>query len=84
MSAVQSPSDLDPGLAATIAGNIEAIRKRIAKTAMAARRDPAAIRLIAVSKAQPMDRIRAAMAAGHLVLPLIGEGQYARRRGAPQ
>lgn len=72
MSAVQSPSDLDPGLAATIAGNIEAIRKRIAKTAMAARRDPADIRLIAVSKAQPMDRIRAALAAGQR---LFGENR---------
>lgn len=59
-------------LAQAISGNIATIRNRIAKAALAARRDPAEIRLIAVSKAQPADRIQAALAAGQR---LFGENR---------
>ncbi|MEQ8250379.1 MAG: YggS family pyridoxal phosphate-dependent enzyme [Oceanibaculum nanhaiense] len=72
MSDAPSDSDLDSGLAKAIAGNIATIRSRIAKAARAARRDPAEIRLIAVSKAQPADRIQAALAAGQR---LFGENR---------
>lgn len=43
---------------------LEQIRHIIATTARRAGRDPAALRLIAVSKNQPIDRIAAALAAG--------------------
>ncbi|MFO7483489.1 YggS family pyridoxal phosphate-dependent enzyme [Oceanibaculum nanhaiense] len=59
-------------LAQAISGNIATICSRIAKAARAARRDPAEIRLIAVSKAQPADRIQAALAAGQR---LFGENR---------
>lgn len=72
MSDAPSDSDLDSGLAKAIAGNIATIRSHIAKAARAARRDPAKIRLIAVSKAQPADRIHAALAAGQR---LFGENR---------
>lgn len=68
MSAADPASDLEKA----ISGNIDAIRKRIAKAAVAARRDPSDIRLIAVSKAQPADRIQAALAAGQR---LFGENR---------
>jgi pyridoxal phosphate enzyme (YggS family) len=43
---------------------LEAVRERIACAARAAGRDPAGIRLVAVSKTQPAERVRAAVAAG--------------------
>ncbi|MCH2396540.1 YggS family pyridoxal phosphate-dependent enzyme [Oceanibaculum sp.] len=67
-----SAADPEANLEKAISGNIDAIRKRIAKAAVAARRDPADIRLIAVSKAQPADRIQAALAAGQR---LFGENR---------
>ncbi|RKQ68610.1 YggS family pyridoxal phosphate-dependent enzyme [Oceanibaculum indicum] len=67
-----SAADPEANLEKAISGNIDAIRKRIAKAAVAARRDPADIRLIAVSKAQPADRIHAALAAGQR---LFGENR---------
>src|SRR5207253_9701780 len=51
-----SPSD--------IAGDLAAVHERIERAARSAGRDPASLRLIAVSKTQPADAIRAAYAAG--------------------
>ncbi|MEC9177030.1 MAG: YggS family pyridoxal phosphate-dependent enzyme, partial [Pseudomonadota bacterium] len=55
-----------------IAGNLAAVTARIAAAAGAAGRDPAATRLIAVSKVQPADRVAAAVTAGHR---LFGENR---------
>jgi len=53
--------------AAAIAGALAAVGARIAEAARAARRDPAAIQLVAVSKTQSAERIEAALAAGQRV-----------------
>jgi pyridoxal phosphate enzyme (YggS family) len=65
-----------------IANNFSAIRQRIGAAAQAAGRKPQDVRLIAVSKMQDIDAIRAAMAAGQLV---FGENrvQEAKRKFAP-
>jgi len=47
-----------------IAGNLAAIRQRIAAAAAASGRDPASVRLLAVSKTFGADHVRAAYAAG--------------------
>ena len=47
-----------------IAGNLAAIRQRIAAAAAAAGRDPSSVRLLAVSKTFGLDHIRAAFDAG--------------------
>jgi PLP dependent protein len=47
-----------------VAANIAAVRRRIAVAAARVGRDPERIRLIAVSKAQPLERVQAAVAAG--------------------
>ena len=47
-----------------VAGNLAAVRARIAAAAARAGRDAAAVRLVAVSKTQPAERVRAAVAAG--------------------
>jgi pyridoxal phosphate enzyme (YggS family) len=47
-----------------IAGNLAAIRQRIAAAASAVGRDPASVRLLAVSKTFGADHVRAAYAAG--------------------
>jgi PLP dependent protein len=47
-----------------VAANLQAIRARIAAAARSVGRDPAAITLVAASKAQPDARIRAALEAG--------------------
>jgi len=49
---------------ATIADNLQAVRARIGRAASAARRDPAEVTLLAVSKTHPPARVREAMAAG--------------------
>lgn len=49
-----------------IAGRLAAVRERIAGAARLAGRDPAGIRLVAISKFQPITAIRAAVAAGQL------------------
>lgn len=54
----------------SIAQNLEAIRKRIAAAALAAGRDPAAVRLVAVSKTKPAEAVAEAARAGQL---LFGE-----------
>lgn len=51
----------------TIAGNIETIRARIRDAAKRAGRDPDSVRLVAVSKHQPLEAMREAMAAGQAV-----------------
>jgi hypothetical protein len=48
----------------TIADRLTGIRERIAAATRSAGRDPSAVRLIAVSKTVPLDRIREAYAAG--------------------
>ena len=50
-----------------VAGNLTAVRARIAAAAAAAGRDPADIELVAVSKTFPVAALRAAMAAGQTV-----------------
>jgi pyridoxal phosphate enzyme (YggS family) len=50
-----------------VAANLREVRARIAAAARAVGRDPAAITLVAVSKAQPDTRVQAALAAGHRV-----------------
>ena len=47
-----------------VAGNLARVRETIRAAALEAGRDPAAVTLIAVAKAQPIDRVEAALAAG--------------------
>jgi pyridoxal phosphate enzyme (YggS family) len=47
-----------------IGGNLAAVRTRLERAARAAGRDPASVRLIAVSKTFGLDHVRAAVAAG--------------------
>jgi PLP dependent protein len=49
----------------SIAGNLEAVKKRIEEAAREAGRDPREISLIAVSKTRPASLVRAALQAGH-------------------
>lgn len=72
-----------PDLEADIAARHAAILARIAAAARAAGRDPAHVRLVAVSKQQPDARIDAALAAG---LRLFGENrvQEAQARWGPR
>jgi len=49
---------------ATIGDNLQAVKARVARAAEQARRDPAGIVLLAVSKGQPATRIEAARLAG--------------------
>lgn len=49
---------------ATIGDNLQAVRARIARAAQAARRDPSAVTLLAVSKTHPIARVQEAHAAG--------------------
>lgn len=53
-------------LADTVAANLQAVRSRIERAALAAGRSPADVRLVAVSKTFDPGRIRAAAAAGQL------------------
>lgn len=57
-----------------LAANLAAVRARISAAALAAGRDPAAVALLAVSKAQPAARVRA----------LAGAGQRAFGENYPQ
>ena len=52
----------------TIADNLASIQERISKAALRAGRDPAAIRLVAVSKTVSAESIREAIAAGVTIL----------------
>jgi hypothetical protein len=50
-----------------VAGNLARVRETIRAAALEAGRDPAAVTLIAVAKAQPIERIEAALAAGQRI-----------------
>ena len=54
--------------AETIRARLAQVRERIARAAAAAGRDPAAVRLVVVSKSQPLETVRAAVAAGARIL----------------
>ncbi|MGA9458464.1 MAG: YggS family pyridoxal phosphate-dependent enzyme, partial [Desulfobaccales bacterium] len=60
-----------------IARNLEEVRGRIAAAARRAGRDPALVRLLAVSKTVPLEHIQAAVAAGQL---LFGENYLQEAR----
>ncbi len=51
---------------ASISANLADVRARLARAATRAGRDPASVRLIAVSKTHPADAVRAARAAGQI------------------
>ena len=61
-----------------IAQNLEEVRRRMAAAARRAGRDPAAVRLVAVSKTVPVELIRQAVAAGQR---LFGENYLQEARG---
>src|SRR5512139_844110 len=61
-----------------IAENLEEVRRRISAAAQRAGRDPAAVRLVAVSKTVPVALIREAVAAGQR---LFGENYLQEARG---
>lgn len=67
---------------ADIKSNIQSIQDRMAKAAQDAHRDPASIRLMAVSKVQPIERVQAALDCGQR---LFGENrvQEAQKRWEP-
>jgi uncharacterized pyridoxal phosphate-containing UPF0001 family protein len=50
-----------------VAANLERIREQIAAAARSVGRDPAAVTLVGASKAQPPERIQAALDAGQRV-----------------
>jgi len=52
------------GGATGITARLAAVRARVARAAVAAGRDPAEIRIVGVSKRQPLESVRAAIAAG--------------------
>ena len=56
-----------PDARGTVESRLAEIRARIVRAAERAGRDPAVIRLVAVSKLQPADAIRAALAAGQRI-----------------
>lgn len=51
-----------------VAENLAAVRAQIAQAARRAGRDPASVQLVAVSKVQPVEALRAALAAGQRAL----------------
>jgi PLP dependent protein len=55
---------IDPDLQAIIAANLQAVRARMARAAMASGREVNSVRLVAVSKTFGVEAIRAALAAG--------------------
>jgi pyridoxal phosphate enzyme (YggS family) len=71
-----------PVVDSAIAANLRAVRAQIEAVARAAGRAPAAVTLVAVSKAQPDERVHAALAAGQRV---FGENylQEAKARWSP-
>jgi hypothetical protein len=60
-----------------LAANLESVRQRIAAACLRAGRDPAGVTLLAVSKSQPPDAIRAAAGLG---LGLFGENRVQEAR----
>jgi pyridoxal phosphate enzyme (YggS family) len=51
-----------------VAQNVMAVRERIARAALRAGRDATSVKLVAVSKVQPLEALRAALAAGQRAL----------------
>ena len=49
----------------SVAGRLSEVRARIDAAALGAGRDPASVRLVAVSKTFPIEAVREAYAAGH-------------------
>ena len=70
--------DNETDQASSVAENFAAIRSRIDAAARGADRDPGTVRLVAVSKMQPADRVTAALAAGHR---LFGENRVQEAQG---
>ncbi len=64
--------DHEPDQSSTVAENFAAIRSRIDAAAKAADRNPESVRLVAISKMQPAERVAAALDAGHR---LFGENR---------
>ena len=69
---------VDPATLREVADNLAGARAAIAAAAEAAGRDPAAVGLIAVSKVQPLERVEAALRAGHRV---FGENRVQEAKG---
>jgi pyridoxal phosphate enzyme (YggS family) len=65
-------------MSSDIATNLAEVRARIAVAAGAAGREPASVKLVAVSKTHPADRVRAALAAGQR---LFGENRVQEANG---
>lgn len=65
-------------VAAEVADNLAEVRHRIAQAAAEAERDPDEVTLIAVGKLQPIERVEAALAAGHRV---FGENRVQEAQG---
>ncbi|MGY9056486.1 MAG: YggS family pyridoxal phosphate-dependent enzyme [Alphaproteobacteria bacterium] len=74
--------DVSPAVLQTVRANLEQVQARIFQAAADADRQAADVKLIAVSKVQPPERIAAALAAGHRV---YGENrvQEAQERWLP-
>ena len=68
----QGPPAPDPGLVAVLASARARVLETIERAAATSRRDPTSVRLVAVTKTVPVDRIRAAVAAG---LTVLGENR---------
>src|SRR5258708_14029561 len=62
--AAKSFSSLVQGIMATIADNLQAVKARIGRAAGAARRDPPAVTLLAVSQTHPVALVRGPPAPG--------------------
>lgn len=74
MSQTQALADQD----VDIAGNLKAVRAEIAAAESAAGRTPGSVTLVAVGKAHPAERSRAALAAGHRI---FGENRVQEAEG---
>jgi len=66
--AERSSAAVSPDIAAALAS----VRERLAAACRLAERDPADVRLVAISKAMPAERVRGLIAAGH---DLVGENK---------
>ena len=69
-------TDVDVGT--EVAHNLIQVRQRMAAAAVEAERDPNTVALIAVGKMQPLERVEAALAAGHRV---FGENRVQEAQG---
>ncbi len=72
MTAGSPPTEPDPTAVAVFAAARRLVLDRIAEAAAAVGRDPDEVTLVAVSKTVPVDRVRAALAAG---LTVLGENR---------